>query len=61
MSRIVATATSPRRFLDDWSHTACTALPPSDRGVAVKDMKPPGCKASASTIVSVTVPGCDQS
>ena len=61
MNRIAVTAISPLRFFDDWSHTACTALPPSARGAAVNVMKPPGFNASASTIVSVTEPAVDQS
>ena len=54
MNRIAVTAISPLKLFDDWSHTACTMLPPSARGDAVNVMKPRGCNASASTIVSVT-------
>ena len=61
MNRIAVTAISPLRFFDDWSQTTCTMLPPSARGDAVNVMKPPGCNASASTIVSVTEFGVDQS
>ncbi len=61
MNLIAVTAITPVRFFDVWSHTACTALPPSALGVAVNVMNPPDCNAFASTIVSVTEPGVDQS
>ena len=38
MNRIAVTPRTPMRFLEVWSQTPCTELPPSALGVAVRVM-----------------------
>jgi hypothetical protein len=49
------------RLFEVCSHSPCTALPPSVRGVAANFMYPPGWSESLSMIVNVTDRGVVQS
>lgn len=58
---MTAIPSNPLRFLDVWSQTACTEVPPAEFDIAVIVTSLPGAIASLSTTVSVIVPGVEQS